>query len=62
MGIVENFLQSFTPEAIDKVIDKGFAAAETNGRKRLPDAGILAGAGILVLLLSTFLFYWGKLK
>ena len=62
MGFLDNLLDTVKPETIDKVIDKGFAAAETSGRKRLPDAGILAGAGILVLLLSTFLFYWGKLR
>ena len=62
MGILDNLLETVNSETIDKVIDKGIAAAETSGRKRLPDAGILAGAGILMLLLSGFLFYWGKLK
>ena len=59
MGLLDNLL---TPETVDKVIDKGLVIAETSGRKRLPDAGILFGAGILMLLLSGILFYWGKLK
>jgi hypothetical protein len=59
MGLLDNLL---TPETVDKMIDKGLAMAEASGRKRLPDAGILFGAGILMLLLSSFLFYWGKLK
>ncbi len=59
MGLLDSLL---TPETIQKVIDKGVAVVETLGRERLPDAGILAGAGILMLLLSGFLFYWGKLR
>lgn len=59
MGLLDTLL---TPETIQKVIDKGVAVVETLGRERLPDAGILAGAGILMLLLSGFLFYWGKLR
>jgi hypothetical protein len=62
MGLLDNLLDTVAPETVDKMIDKGLAMAETSGRKRLPDAGILAGAGILMLLLSGILFYWGKLR
>ena len=57
MGLFDNLI---TPDAVDKVLTKGIAAAETQGRKKLPDADILAGAGILVLLMSGALFYWGR--
>ena len=60
MGLFDNLLDTITPDTVDKVLDKGIAAAERHGRRKLPDAGILAGAGILVLLLSGALFYWGR--
>ena len=54
-GFLDNLLNTVTPETIDKVIDKGVAAAETNGRKRLPDAGILAEARRRILGMSPVL-------
>jgi hypothetical protein len=45
---------------VEKGVEKGIASFEKKARAKLPDAGILAGAGLLILLLLGALFYWAR--
>ena len=52
------------PNLIDRAVEtgvkKGIASFEKKARAKLPDAGILAGAGLIILLLLGALFYWAR--
>ncbi len=45
---------------VEKGVEKGIASFERKARAKLPDAGILAGAGLIILLLLGALFYWAR--
>ena len=45
---------------VEKGVEKGIASFEKKARAKLPDAGILAGAGLIILLLLGALFYWAR--
>jgi hypothetical protein len=45
------------PTLVDNLVEKGVVSFERRAREGLPDASILAGAGVLVLLLLGALFY-----
>jgi hypothetical protein len=49
-----------TGRLVEKGVEKGIASFEKKARAKLPDAGILAGAGLLILLLLGALFYWAR--
>ena len=50
----------FIGRTVEKGVEKGIASFEKKARAKLPDAGILAGAGLLILLLLGALFYWAR--
>ena len=45
---------------VEKGVEKGIASFERKARAKLPDAGILAGAGLIILLLLGFMFDWAR--
>jgi hypothetical protein len=49
-----------TGRLVEKGVEKGIASFEKKARAKLPDAGILAGAGLIILLLLGALFYWAR--
>jgi hypothetical protein len=51
---------SLIGRTVEKGVEKGIASFEKKARAKLPDAGILAGAGLLILLLLGALFYWAR--
>ena len=51
---------TYVDNLVEKGVSKGIVSFERRARERLPDAGILAGAGILVLLLLGALFYLSR--
>jgi hypothetical protein len=51
---------NFIGRTVEKGVEKGIASFEKKARAKLPDAGILAGAGLIILLLLGALFYWAR--
>ena len=51
---------NFVDRAVETGVKKGIASFEKKARAKLPDAGILAGAGLIILLLLGALFYWAR--
>lgn len=48
---------TYVDNLVEKGVEKGIFSFERRAREGLPDASILAGAGVLVLLLLGALFY-----
>ncbi len=53
---------NFVDRAVETGVKRGIASFEKKARAKLPDAGILAGAGLIILLLLGALFYWAARK
>lgn len=51
---------SLIGRTVERGVEKGIASFERKARDKLPDAGILAGAGLLIVLLLVFIFYWAR--
>ena len=51
---------TYVDNLVEKGVEKGIFSFERRARERLPDAYILAGAGMLVLLLLGALFYLSR--
>ena len=49
-----------TGRLVEKGVENGITSFEKKARAKLPDAGILAGAGLIILLLLGALFYWAR--
>ena len=50
----------FVTRTVERGVEKGIASFERKARAKLPDAGILAGAGLIILLLLGAIFYWAR--
>lgn len=49
-----------TGRLVERGVERGIASFEKKARAKLPDAGILAGAGLIILLLLGAIFYWAR--